>query len=242
MSLKRNILSLHRLINFERSFSLWQGLKSEADFEEVKELKYKRVLILAPHADDEVLGCGGIIKRFGAAVGFDVLYLFCGDEYFDSDISRRRRDEAERIKPMLGISQQYFNMAENGSSLEAKELTKLVDFSQYQAIFCPDPADPHPDHRESARMLAEIIKKHKLSSNIWLYGVWNPLPYFNRLVVIDGKAKEAAMNTYQSQMKDRDYVGAISGLNAYRAKIYGVGEAAEAFMAMPAVIYAKIYK
>ena len=72
----------------------------------------RRVLVLAPHYDDEVLGCGGLILQL-AAGGARVVCAFMSDgsggvegptEGLTSDqYSKRRRAEADAAANVLGI-------------------------------------------------------------------------------------------------------------------------------------------
>ena len=70
-------------------------------------VRAERALILAPHFDDEVLGCGGLAAQLGTAGR--VLFLTDGsggvEEIEDREAYRsRRREEAERAVQALGAA------------------------------------------------------------------------------------------------------------------------------------------
>src|SRR4030095_14205853 len=66
-------------------------------------------LVLAPHYDDEVLGCGGVLAQLASA-GAAVRVLFLtdgggGEEVPDGEAyRRRRREEGSRVCELLGFA------------------------------------------------------------------------------------------------------------------------------------------
>lgn len=69
-----------------------------------------RTLVLAPHFDDEVLGCGGLLLRLAAAgARVEILFLTDGsggvEEIADrASYAARRRGEAEEVVRLLGCA------------------------------------------------------------------------------------------------------------------------------------------
>ena len=55
----------------------------------------RSALVIAPHFDDEVLGCGGLVARLTAAGG-SVRVVFCSDGGGDTTDPERRRAEGAR--------------------------------------------------------------------------------------------------------------------------------------------------
>ncbi|HSU80978.1 MAG TPA: PIG-L family deacetylase, partial [Thermoanaerobaculia bacterium] len=67
-------------------------------------------LVLAPHYDDEVLGCGGLAAQLAAA-GAAVRVLFLTDSGGGAEAvadreayGRRRREESARVCEILGLA------------------------------------------------------------------------------------------------------------------------------------------
>jgi LmbE family N-acetylglucosaminyl deacetylase len=81
----------------------------------------ERALVVAPHFDDDVLGCGGLIAQLaarGAEVG--VLFLTDGSGGIEdienrSEYARRRHQEAARALEILGVSDIEFLDLPDGS-------------------------------------------------------------------------------------------------------------------------------
>ncbi len=80
----------------------------------IKKPKGKHVLILAPHMDDEIIGCGGVIcKHIQNGDGVAVIYFTCGDKgntsfSSDSSLSKIRKLEIQASNAILGIEKSYF--------------------------------------------------------------------------------------------------------------------------------------
>ena len=69
----------------------------------------KTTLVIAPHPDDEVYGCGGTIAglaRHGEIV--HVLIVTKGDDLFDPELIRQGREAARQAHEILGVSETHF--------------------------------------------------------------------------------------------------------------------------------------
>ena len=115
-------------------------------------------LIIAPHPDDELLGCGGtLLKRVaeGNTVGWILMTAIHEEKGWSQQQVRKRDVEIERVREGLGISAQHLYKL-NFPSAELDQLTTctLVDslskiFKDFQPeeVFLPHPGDIHSDHR-----------------------------------------------------------------------------------------------
>src|SRR3989338_2819226 len=69
-----------------------------------------KVLVIAPHPDDEVLGCGGTVRRH-VAKG-DEVFLCIGTKAYTPEWSeefiKERVNEVERANKILGVKKTYF--------------------------------------------------------------------------------------------------------------------------------------
>lgn len=72
--------------------------------------RFKNVLAVFPHADDETVHCGGAIRRFSSAGATVTLLLLTGGEQgnlegaVDPTLKAIRRREAEQVAGMLGVT------------------------------------------------------------------------------------------------------------------------------------------
>jgi LmbE family N-acetylglucosaminyl deacetylase len=119
------------------------------------------VLVLAPHPDDEVFGCGGAIVqslRVGAEVRLVV--LTDGAAQGDPDI---RRTEALEASARLGLEEpEFWGFADRSLKPDDADLTEkmralLTDFSP-KLILLPSPAEIHPDHRAVAVLVYSLVQ------------------------------------------------------------------------------------
>ena len=87
-----------------------------------------KLLIVAPHQDDEILGaCGLIQKCRHRGVDISVLFATNGDR-FGFDIAQQRYDESRRALAELGVSEDhifYMGFGDTGMSFERSFLMRL---------------------------------------------------------------------------------------------------------------------
>lgn len=238
-----NLLHFNNLRKFLGNVSYSLAVKSKFKLEILKSPPQGKVLVLSPHPDDDVFGCGGVLalhQKNGDKI--KVIYLTSTAE---------RKNEAVMAAEALKISDiEFWSFEEGKFSASKKASQKLIDSIngfKPNIIYCPSFTDPHPDHFETSAMLFLSLKnlpsKTLNSISILLYEIWSPI-YANRLMKIDSviNIKKAAISCHKSQMKERGYLDAILGLNAYRAGMFSVGRYAEAFTALNPELFVKLFK
>ena len=187
-------------------------------------LNDEKCLCLAPHADDESIGMGGVLAKYGKL--FDVICLTDGAKGVDEDISYKEKIEVrkqELISAMGKInvgSVKFFDEIPDKKLILNFDFFKKIDISDYDYIFIPNILDQHRDHKAVALLLKELLKnkKQKKDLKIAFYEVWSPLALPNHYVDISDvvEQKKDLIKTYQSQLKSFDYLNKIIGLNSYR--------------------------
>lgn len=214
----------------------------------------RRILVLAPHMDDEVFGCGGTLALAVAAQS-EVRVVFITDGSRGYDPSRAaslapqeraaferalvetRKAEARRAGSMLGYSEPVFLDLPDGRAAEAKggaeRLARVIAELSPDVVFLPFPADSHPDHRATNLLFAEAAATARLGPMVqcWGYEIWTPL-VANTFVDVTAvmERKRIAIAAYESQSVDVDYPRAMEALNAYRSLAAGLARAyVEAF-------------
>jgi len=115
-----------------------------------------RVLVIAPHPDDETLGCGGTLLRMrseGAQLAWVIVTGISEDTGWTADQVRRREAEIEQITQLLGFSK-VFNLRLPTTALDTLPMAELI--TRFSAIFAsfephqvllPHWSDVHSDHR-----------------------------------------------------------------------------------------------
>jgi LmbE family N-acetylglucosaminyl deacetylase/glycosyltransferase involved in cell wall biosynthesis len=204
---------------------------------EPSELAAEKVLVLAAHPDDEVLGAGGFLALCGERGSSVRVWIATdgtaqeGADSRDPAYGERRREESRRAARALGIEPPLFaglqdrNLDSDGGPLARAVAEQLAEFEP-DLVLCPSPAEIHPDHRALADALYRTVAASRPEDpdhdrirflRLAFYEISQPfLP--NTLVDISKTAakKETALSAYESQQSVRDYAGALQGLNAYR--------------------------
>ena len=201
---------------------------------EPSNLRGERLLVLAPHPDDEAIGCGGLLAlhlREQRAVR--VLVATDGSEATtttDRDAYRAlRENESLRGLEILGGAPVDFlrlpdrQLAEHTSVLRTRLAETLKDFRP-DLVVMPSLVEIHPDHFALATAFCQLIESDPTlfadlaMARVAFYEIGQPLRP-NALVDITGvaEAKWSAIAAHASQLAIRDYATLARGLNTYRA-------------------------
>ncbi len=205
----------------------------------------KRVLVVAPHMDDEVIPCGGTLILL-AEQGAEIHVSFATDSSAGLRSAQAaaalivaRRAEAQQVSEQIGFaSSSELGFPDGHLHRHEKALSKLLAQKIARLgpdlILCPFPADAHSDHMSCAVTVARAAVQAKPDATILAYEVWTPL-WPNVAVDISSVAqrKEQAIRLYGSQVQDRDYAAAALGLNRFRGLPHSVAFAEAFFQANP---------
>lgn len=238
--LKDNLLHVNRLRKLVGFDTIFSAIKSELKLSMIENFSAKKILVLSPHPDDDIFGCGGTLALFKLA-GSEITVL-----NLTNGKNSHRLDEATRACKEIDVCDIRFWDTLDGQVKATKEtvskLSELLEEIAPEIIFVPSFFDTHNDHIETAKILAKSLAQSDLSPEIFSYEIWQPL-FANRLVKIDAiiDKKQKAIETHRSQLEDRDYLSAILGLNQYRAGMFGSGKYAEAFFACNKKLYLKLF-
>jgi LmbE family N-acetylglucosaminyl deacetylase len=153
----------------------------------------QRVIVVAPHPDDETLGCGGAIALM-CARGYDVKVAIVSDgtgshpnsqAYPAPALRSLRERETLAALEILGIadrSRVTFLGLQDGAvpTIAAPAfLAAKLRCQQYlrqtlpDTIFLPWRADPHPDHRATWQLFKAAILSLGISPQIVEYPIWD---------------------------------------------------------------------
>ncbi|MCL2389927.1 MAG: PIG-L family deacetylase [Endomicrobia bacterium] len=204
-------------------------------------LKGGRVLVVAPHEDDESIGCGGTIIKHINAGGYAEI-AFCTHD------TPERMKEAEKAVSALGVKRSHFLQfplrSLDGNRKFEDNLAFLLHRTKPEIVFLPFWLDKHEDHRAVSKALIKIKKRISMNFMIYAYSVWAPL---NPNVVFDiseeWELKKRAIKCYKTQLASRDYVKMAQGLNQYWGEIKSSGmQYGEAFFKATAAEYISLGK
>ncbi len=137
----------------------------------MKLYRFDRVLVIAPHADDDVLGCGGVISRLvreGADVSVAVMTSGnAGDpDLFPLAGTLQGRKEAIESHKVLGVKDTFFydfpapRLDTYPSYKISIAIEERIRELEADTIFVPHRGDLHKDHRvvfEAALVAARPI-------------------------------------------------------------------------------------
>jgi LmbE family N-acetylglucosaminyl deacetylase len=153
-------------------------------------------LIIAPHPDDETLGCGGAIAIL-RQMNLPVKVAIISDgtkshpnsrKYPPSALLDLREKESLAALKILGVDSQditFFRFPDgNVPNLNEAKFNDAIDLFQsylnqfngdkrFEAtIFLPWRGDPHRDHRASWQLINAAIKKLEISPRLLEYPIW----------------------------------------------------------------------
>lgn len=212
----------------------------------------ERVLVLAPHPDDDVIGCGGSIANL-TAQGHEVTvgYMTSGEagslEIEAAQLTRIREDEARRGGRLLGVKEFIFWRQPDGYLQESAEmiiqLVRLIRARQFTTLYLPHHQESNRDHANTFRIGMEACQRSAgpwfsdggltpwTIGNVLGYEVWTPLQEATFVENISETIglKIKALQEHRSQVSAYAYDEAVKGLNRYRGIISGRGNYGEAF-------------
>jgi len=200
------------------------------------------VLVIAPHPDDEVIGCGGAIRlRVERGGRVAVVFLTSGElglKHLPRERAWKVREiEARKSSKILGLAKLHFLrqpdwMLGDHVSAAATALKPLLEQERPALIYLPHPNDGHPDHQATLPILRAALKRCRgLEPELLAYEIWTPLAAHDLVVDISlvMPRKLRALRAHRSQLGEFDYVKAVTGLNQFRGALAGKCQFAEVF-------------
>ena len=179
-----------------------------------------KVLILAPHPDDEIFGCGGLIARLtgenkhveiAIVTGGGASHGWCCD-VAASDVIAARRELTLKSAKELGLSSEYIHFLdfEDGHigkrpESEVLKLRSLIATIKPDTVFVPHRGEGWPDHLAVRELGLDLIPE---STAIFEYCVW--MWYYRQKHLDWSKASKLKMTQKEHSKK-------LSAITAYTA-------------------------
>jgi LmbE family N-acetylglucosaminyl deacetylase len=184
----------------------------------------KNILVIAPHPDDEVLGCGGTIKKLSSQnKNVYVLVVTRGKEgVYPEEKIRNVRKEALTAHHLLGVKETNFldfpapELDLISVSELASAMAKVIRESKVDTVYLPHQGDIHHDHKAvfNAGLVATRPNKKNPVKHIYTYETLSETEWAaplnddafipTRFVNITEffTAKLEALKCYKSQLRD----------------------------------------
>ena len=205
--------------------------KAEKDYTplEATNLTGQKVLVIAPHPDDESLGTGGALALHVES-GDPVKIVFLTDgsmadysgRYGKDEYIEIREAEAREACSILGVADiEFWREPDRGLRVNDENINRLYQvLKDYKPdlIYCPSPHEFHPDHRVSAELLWRAVQKSGHNATIAFTEI-NTAIRINTLIDITPviEKKKAACNIYKSQIENTPYTDTALSLNRFRS-------------------------
>ncbi|HNU12631.1 MAG TPA: PIG-L family deacetylase [Rubrivivax sp.] len=199
------------------------------------------MLVLAPHPDDEVLGCGGSIAASLSQGAFvDVIVASDGGLGGDPRTREAESTAAARVLSAAGdgrLQLSFWRLPDRTLAGHPELGSRIADRlanTKAELLLLPSPLEIHPDHRGLCLAGIEAARTLDWEGELLFYEVGHPL-LADRLVDITRwiALKRDAIDCFASQLAVQAYGEQLLGLNRYRA--YTLGPAvshAEAFQSV----------
>ena len=184
--------------------------------------KHDKLLIVAPHPDDETIGCGGILAAYGPQCSVLLLTDGClgksAEEQSEEETAAVRKQEFETVMAFFGVNQYWMLDIKDGRLGSCGKEIPHADLSAYDFIFVPNRNERHPDHKAAFDVFRKMCRRQHIESRLIEYEVWSPIIsanfFFDMSDLIDKKI--GALQHYASQIRAIDYEALVKGLNSYR--------------------------
>jgi len=206
------------------------------------------ILVVAAHPDDEVLGCGGTIRKH--VENEDEVHVLIMADGVSSRFggTLRRTEEAKKSAEILGVSTIEFleypdnRMSDSDILSAAKDVEDKIAKVLPEVVYTHHNGDLNVDHRvvheavlvacrpQPGHPVKRVLFFEVPSSTEWRQSTFSPNSFNDITSTL--RYKIAAMSCYESELRDYPHarsLDAIENLARWRGATVGVNSA-EAFM------------
>jgi len=218
-----------KYIRYARLFRLFEQIQPylKYSFPLEEGLPGEKALVIAPHQDDEAIGCGGTVAKHTRSGG-KAEVVFCTHDTEARDVEAESACRALGFQRAVSLPYPVETLQEQ-ADLPAR-LWEVLEERRPDVLLLPFWLDNHVDHRAVNRALIEVARKGRPSCMVYSFPIWFPL-HPNVLIDVGPvwEQKKKAILCYASQVATRDYVKICHGLGQYWSGIKGRGELPESF-------------
>ena len=204
-----------------------------------------KILIVAPHPDDESIGCGGFMTKYAKQI--DCICVSSSGYLRPEDYPKTAEQIADERIAEFNNAMDYYGVRHrwivkifgeppyfDEMMAHADTILSMVNFREYTHIFVPCRFDAHREHQYVTKHLIPLLlRKQGFNKNaiVVYYPVWGTttLPnYFEDISDIQYRKTEAIL-LYKSRTEKQDnYAVRVQGLNYWYGMLKFV-KYAEAF-------------
>ena len=198
------------------------------------------VLHVAPHPDDEAVGCPGALLHLRDR-GWRVVSVIASLGFEEQ--RGRRRTEAEEASRRAGFHPVFLdpplNLDLDGDLAGAvhrvaTELPAIVQGHGASIVVSPSPHDVHHGHEAVGRGVQRAMAVLPPTVRWWMWGVWGDLPAPNVFYPFDQSVMDRALHVldaYRGELERNDYRPSLTGRAAANAvmgseRVFGFGSPA----------------
>ena len=221
----------------------------------------KNMMVIAPHPDDETLGCGGVIHRFkheNVNIYWLIVTSINQSDNYSEEFAKNREQEIKDVSNYYKFNK-VFNLNFPTSMLDTvpfnnivTAISKALSEVKPDILFIPHYGDLHTDHRIvfdacmssikwfRQKTIKKVMSYETLSETNFSYNIenntFNANTYYDISSYIDSKIE--VMNTYKTEINKHPFPRSDESIKSL-AKIRGSEsgfEYAEAFMLIREVI------
>lgn len=215
-------LKYRRECKWRKQTRYWRRVLNQKDTQRIDE--NARYLILAPHADDEWIGCSKIIKECENAI------------ILNMDMSGGDTEEMHqtRYRELSALTAKYNRPLLTIGADKSESLRELVETKKPDYICLPFFFDWHPEHIQVMRYLREALVGLAYDGKIMMYQVSLPLhpgmincsvplnkrDFFEKWNVFEEIYKTQTKISFRRFMANEQINGALNG--SYASEVYCV--------------------
>ncbi|MHA1267714.1 MAG: PIG-L deacetylase family protein [Candidatus Helarchaeota archaeon] len=149
-----------------------------------------RIIVFAPHPDDETLGCGGTIAK-RISEGYEVLIIIITDGRHSflkvlgidtnptpEELKEIRKEEVKKATRILGVPEQNLifldfvdGMLEKNNDKAEEKITEILNKNRPVEVYYPYRKDGHPDHRATNQIVKNSIRKLGIFPVMYQYSI-----------------------------------------------------------------------
>ena len=173
--------------------------------------RHRRLVVIAPHPDDETLGCGSLITRaVRRGIGVAVIALTDGDashpgsqRWPPAALGRLRAAEMRRALARLGaggvpVRRLGWHDGNVGRDADVRQLRAQLVALRAGVVLVTSDADHHPDHQAAARIARAAARALRIE--VIRYALWSRASSSQRRADHYRAAKRWAVAAHRSQV------------------------------------------